>query len=62
MEQKVTTKQAARELKMGVLSLQALMKEGRLPIGYAIKKDGCSRYSFIIYRHLLDEHKQYLGL
>lgn len=62
MDQKVTTKQAASELQMGVITLQTLMKEGRLPIGYAQKKDGCSRYSFHIYRHLLDQHKQYLGL
>jgi hypothetical protein len=62
MDQKVTTKQAANELQMGVVTLQTLMKEGRLPIGYAQKKAGCCRYSFIIYRHLLDEHKRYLGL
>lgn len=62
MEQRVTVKQAASELQMGVLTVQCLMKEGRLPIGYAQKKEGCSRYSFYIYRHLLDEHKRNLGL
>ncbi len=62
MEQRVSVKQAAKELQMGILTVQCLMKENRLPIGYATKKDGCSRYSFYIYRHLLDEHKKYLGL
>lgn len=61
-ETRVTTKQAAKELQMSVLTLQCLMKEGRLPIGYAQKKEGCSRYSFYIYRHLLDEHKKRLGI
>ena len=61
-EKRVTTKQAAKELQMGVLTLQCLMKEGRLPIGYAQKKERCSRYSFYIYRHLLDEHKKQLGI
>lgn len=62
MNQKVSTKQAASELQMGILTLQNLMKKGELPIGYAQKRDGCCRYSFHIYRHLLDEHKRYLGL
>ncbi len=62
MGERITTKQAAKELQMSVLTVQCLMKEGRLPIGYAQKKEGRSRYSFYIYRHLLDEHKRYLGL
>lgn len=62
MDQRVTTRQAASELQMSVLTVQCLMKEGRLPIGYAQKKEGRKKYSFYIYRHLLDVHKRYLGL
>lgn len=62
METKVTTKQAASELHMGVLTLQCLMQEGKLPIGYALKRDGKSRHSYHIYRGLLDEHKKQLGI
>lgn len=61
-DQRVTIKQAAGELQMSILTVQCLMKEGRLPIGYAQKKEGRQRYLFYIYRHLLDEHKRYLGL
>lgn len=59
---RVTTKQAAEELHMGVLTVQCLMQEGRLPIGYAVKKNGKSRYGYYIYRGLLDAHKQKLGI
>lgn len=59
---RVTTKQAAEELHMGVLTVQCLMQEGRLPIGYAVKKKGKSRYGYYIYRGLLDAHKQKLGI
>ena len=49
--ERVTTKEAAKLLNMDVVTLQFLM---RLPIGYAIKKDGKSRYHYIIYRSMLD--------
>ena len=48
--ERVTTKEAAKLLNMDVVTLQFL----RLPIGYAIKKDGKSRYHYIIYRSMLD--------
>lgn len=47
---------------MDVLTLRELMKKEKLPIGYAIKKDGKTKWGFYIYRHLLDEHKKYLGI
>jgi hypothetical protein len=59
---RVTVKQAASELHMGVLTVQCLMQQGRLPIGYALKKDGKSRYGYYIYRGLLDAHKRQLGI
>lgn len=61
-EVRVTTKDAARELHMDVLTLREFMKMGKLPIGYALKKEGKSRWGFYIYRHLLDEHKKRLGI
>ncbi|MBQ0111638.1 MAG: hypothetical protein KBT03_00745 [Bacteroidales bacterium] len=61
-EIRVQTKVAAKELHMDVLTLRELMKHGNLPIGYAIKKDGKSKWGFYIYRHLLDEHKKHLGI
>lgn len=47
--ERVTTKEAAKLLNMDVVTLQFLMRQERLPIGYAIKKDGKSRYHYIIY-------------
>lgn len=61
-ELRVSVKQAASELHMGVLTVQCLMQEGRLPIGYALKREGKSRHGYYIYRGLLDEHKRQLGI
>ena len=59
---RVTTKQAAKELQMDVLTLQLLMQRKELPIGQAIKKDGKSRYGYYIYRGLLDAEKKRIGI
>lgn len=56
--ERVTTKQAAKELNMDVEALQYLMQRNRLPIGYAFKKEGKTRYAYYIYRGLLDAHKR----
>ena len=48
--ERVTTKQAAKELNMDVEALQYLMRHDRLPIGYALKKDGKTRHAYYIYR------------
>lgn len=45
---------SAKLLNMDVVTLQFLMRQDRLPIGYAIKKDGKSRYHYIIYKSMLD--------
>lgn len=58
--ERVTTKQAAKELNMDVEALQYLMRHDRLPIGYALKKDGKIRHSYYIYRGLLDTYKRQL--
>ena len=55
--ERVTTKQAASELEMDLDTLQFLMRENRLPIGHAIKKKGKKRFSYYIYRGLLDQYK-----
>ena len=56
--ERVTTKQAAKELNMDVEALQYLMQKDRLPIGYALKKEGCTRHAYYIYRGLLDTYKK----
>ena len=62
VNERVTTKQAAMELHMDICTLQCLMKNGQLPIGYALKKDGKTRHGYYIYRGLLDAEKKRLGL
>ncbi len=59
---RVSAKDAAKELGMDVLTLRELMKIGKLQIGYAVKREGKSKWGFYIYRHLLDEQKKYLGI
>jgi hypothetical protein len=59
---RVTVKQAASELHMGILTVQCLMQQERLPIGYALKKEGKSRYGYYIYRGKLDAVKKELGI
>lgn len=58
--ERVTTRQAAKELNMDIEALQYLMRNKRLPIGYALKKDGRKRYTYYIYRGLLDTYKRQL--
>lgn len=59
---RVSSKVAAHELHMDVITLRELMKKDRLPIGYALRREGKQKYHFYIYRHLLDEHKKHLGI
>lgn len=55
--QRVTTRQAAKELNMDVESVQYLMRAGRLPIGYAMKKEKATKFTYYIYRGLLEAEK-----
>ena len=59
--ERVTTKQAAKELSMDIESLQYLLRQGKLPIGYAMKKEGKKRFAYHIYRGLLDTYKKQLN-
>ncbi|MBP3490788.1 DNA-binding protein [bacterium] len=56
--QRVTTKQAAAELNMDIETLQYLLRQERLPIGYAVKREGAKRGVYIIYRGMLDQFKK----
>lgn len=56
--ERVTPKQAAKELNMDVESVHYLMQNNRLPIGYAMKKDKAKRFTYYIYRGLLDAEKE----
>ncbi len=57
---RISTKEAAAELNLGVDSLQYLMQQNRLPIGFAAKKPKALRYSYYIYRESLDSYKEAL--
>jgi hypothetical protein len=59
--ERVTTKCAASELRMDLDTLQYMMQQNRLPIGHAIKKEGKKRWSYYIYRGLLDDYVSFLN-
>lgn len=59
-EGRVSSKQAAEELHMDVLTLRGLMQIGKINIGYALKKPGKTKYGYVIYRNLLDQEKERL--
>lgn len=59
---RVSVKDAAKELGMDVLTLRELMKIGKLQIGYAVKREGKSKWGFYIYRSLLEQEKLRLGI
>ena len=54
----MTTAQAAKELNINVIGLQVLLQQEKLPIGYAIKKPGSSRYTYYIFRELVEGYKR----
>lgn len=58
--ERVTVKQAAAELNMDYRTVQYLMSAGRLPIGHAVKREGCNRTTYYIYRAALDTYKNSL--
>lgn len=59
--ERVTTKQAAAELSMDLETLQYLLRKEKLPIGYAVKREGKKRAVYIIYRGLLDQYKNQIA-
>lgn len=58
--ERVTSRQAASELNMDVETLHYLMQKERLPIGYAVKREGKQRTLYIIYRGMLDQYKKFI--
>lgn len=61
-DNRVSCKQAARELQVDLITLYQLMQRGMIDIGYVIKKEGKTKYSYYIYRALLDKEKERLGI
>ena len=55
---RITVKEAAKELNMSILTLQMLLREGRIPIGYSMLNPGRQRHYYIIYKELVDKFKQ----
>jgi hypothetical protein len=51
---RITTKEAAERLNMTVLTVQVLLQQSKLPIGYAVMNPGSSKYHYIIYQELLE--------
>lgn len=56
--ERMTTADAAKELNINIVGLQVLMQQGKLPIGYVLKKPRNTRYSYIIYKELVDGYKE----
>ncbi len=56
--ERVTVKQAARELNIDADTLRYQLMKGKLQIGYAIKREGKKRSVYIIYRGLLEQEKR----
>lgn len=56
--ERMTTAQAAKELNINVIGLQVLLQQEKLPIGYAIKKPGSSRYTYYIFKELVEGYKR----
>ena len=56
--ERITTKEAAEILNINVLGIQELLKQEKLPIGYAIKMGNSTRYTYIIYRELVQAFKE----
>lgn len=56
--ERITTAQAAKELNLNIVGLQTLLQQEKLPIGYAIKKPHSNRYTYIIYKELVDGYKK----
>lgn len=56
--ERMTTAEAAKELNINVVGLQVLMQQDKLPIGYAFKKPNSTRYTYYIFRELVEGYKK----
>ena len=59
--ERVSVKDAAKELSIDQETLRYMMQAEKLPIGYAYCKDGKRRWNYIIYRGMLDQYKRAIG-
>ena len=55
---RINTKEAAQKLNMSVLTVQVLLQNDKLPIGYAVKNPGSTQYHYIIYDELVEGYKK----
>ena len=52
---RMSVAKAAKILQLDVVTLRELIKRKEIPIGLALKKEGSSRYTFILYeKEVLD--------
>ena len=56
--ERMTTAEAAKELNLNILAVQVLMQQEKLPIGYAVKMPGSKRYTYYIYKELVEGYKK----
>lgn len=54
--ERVTTKEAAKALGIGVDSLQFLMQQDKLPIGYVTRKPNSPRRTYFIFKESLENY------
>ncbi|MCD8038893.1 MAG: DNA-binding protein [Lachnospiraceae bacterium] len=59
--ERVKCRDAAAELGMSADMLHLMMQRNMSPIGYAVRKDNCKNYHYIIYRGLLDTYKRQIA-
>ena len=52
--ERMTTAEAAKLLNINIVGLQTLMQQGKLPIGYAYKRPNSSRWTYCIYKELVN--------
>lgn len=53
---RISTQEAAEKLNLTRLTVQVLMQQEKLPIGYAIKHPGSTQYHYVIYEELVDSY------
>lgn len=62
MKNYLTPKDAAAELGLSTLAVQHMMRQKIINIGDAYKREGSSRWTYHVYRELLDQAKRERGI
>lgn len=55
---RISVETAAKELNMTPLTVRYLMQQQRLPIGFAQKREGCSRTYYIVFEELVQAFRK----